>query len=137
MSRPLCIEFPGAVYHVTSRGDQREAIYRDDADRLAQLDILAQAMDRFDAQVLAYRQMGNHFHLVLHTRAANLSRLMRHLNGASTPTGPGSCQLPPLLLAQPQKSVGAHLTNTDKPASLPVASVRRRSFSTTMASCLS
>ena len=59
-------------------------IYRDDADRLAQLDILAQAMDRFDAQVLAYCQMGNHFHLVLHTRAANLSRLMRHLNGVYT-----------------------------------------------------
>ena len=56
MSRPLRIEFPGAVYHVTSRGDRREAIYRDDADRLAQLDILAQAIDRFDAQVLAYCQ---------------------------------------------------------------------------------
>ena len=53
MSRPLRIEFPGAVYHVTSRGDRREAIYRDDADRLAQLDVLARAMDRFDAQVLA------------------------------------------------------------------------------------
>ena len=84
MSRPLRIEFPGAVYHVTSRGDRREPIYRDDADRLAQLDVLAQAMDRFDAQVLAYCQMGNHFHLVLHTRAANLSRLMRHLNGVYT-----------------------------------------------------
>ena len=44
MSRPMRIEFPGAVYHVTSRGDRREAIYRDDADRLTQLDILAQAM---------------------------------------------------------------------------------------------
>ena len=84
MSRALRIEFPGAVYHVTSRGDQREAIYRDDADRRAQLDILAQALDRFDAQALACCQMGNHFHLVLHTRVANLSRLMRHLNGAYT-----------------------------------------------------
>ena len=84
MSRPLRIEFPGAVYHVTSRGDRREPIYRDDADRLTQLDVVAQAMDRFDAQVLAYCQMGNHFHLVLHTRAANLSRLMRHLNGVYT-----------------------------------------------------
>ena len=81
MSRQLRIEFPGAVYHVTSRGDRREPIYRDDTDRQAQLDILAQAMDRFDAQVLAYCQMGNHFHLVLHTRSANLSRLMRHHNG--------------------------------------------------------
>ena len=58
---------------------------------------------------------------------------------AAPPPGSGvrSCQLPPLLLAQPQQSVGAHLTNTDKPASLPAASVCRRSVSTAMASCLS
>lgn len=84
MSRPLRIEFPGAVYHVTSRGDRREPIYRDEADRSAQLEVLAQAMDRFDAQVLAYCLMGNHYHLVLHTRQGNLSRLMRHLNGVYT-----------------------------------------------------
>jgi putative transposase len=84
MSRPLRIEFPGAVYHVTSRGDRREAIYRDDVDRHNQLQLLAHAMGRFDAQALAYCQMGNHFHLVLHTRQANLSRLMRHLNGVYT-----------------------------------------------------
>ncbi len=84
MSRPLRIEFPGAVYHVTSRGDRREAIYRDDADRRAQLEVIAQAMDRFDAQVLAYCLMGNHYHLVLHTGQANLSRLMRHVNGVYT-----------------------------------------------------
>ena len=84
MSRPLRIEFPNAIYHVTSRGDRREDIYRDDVDRHAQLDVLAQAMDRFDAEVLAYCQMGNHFHLVLHTRQANLSRLMRHVNGVYT-----------------------------------------------------
>jgi REP element-mobilizing transposase RayT len=84
MSRPLRIEFPGAVYHVTSRGDRREPIYRDDHDRMAQLDVIAQAMDRFDAQVLAYCLMGNHYHLVLHTRQANLSRLMRHVNGVYT-----------------------------------------------------
>jgi N12 class adenine-specific DNA methylase len=41
MSRPLRIEFPGAVYHVTSRGDRREPIYRDDEDRLAHLDVIA------------------------------------------------------------------------------------------------
>jgi putative transposase len=84
MSRPLRIEFPGAVYHVTSRGDRREPIYRDEVDRGAQLDVLAQAMDRFDAQVLAYCLMGNHYHLVLHTRQGNLSRLMRHFNGVYT-----------------------------------------------------
>ena len=84
MSRPLRLEFPGAVYHVTSRGDRREPIYRGDEDRRLQLWVLAQAMERFDAQVLAYCQMGNHYHLVLHTRQANLSRLMRHLNGVYT-----------------------------------------------------
>jgi putative transposase len=84
MSRPLRLEFEGAIYHVTSRGDRREPIYRDDEDRLAQLSVLAQAMDRFDAQVLAYCQMGNHYHLVLHTRQANLSRIMRHTNGVYT-----------------------------------------------------
>ena len=84
MSRPLRIEFPGAIYHVTARGDRREPIYRDDADRTAQLHVIAQAMERFNAQVLAYCQMGNHFHLVLHTRQGNLSRLMRHINGVYT-----------------------------------------------------
>lgn len=84
MSRPLRIEFPGAVYHVTSRGDRREPIYRDEDDRRVQLDVISQAMDRFNAQVLAYCQMGNHYHLVLHTRQANLSRLMRHVNGVYT-----------------------------------------------------
>lgn len=84
MSRPLRIEFPGAVYHVTSRGDRREPIYRDDEDRETHLAIIAQAMGRFDAQVLAYCLMGNHYHLVLQTRQANLSRLMRHVNGVYT-----------------------------------------------------
>ena len=84
MSRPLRLEFPGAIYHVTSRGDRRELIYRDDDDRLAQLAVIGQAMDRFEAQVLAFCQLGNHYHLVLHTRRANLSRTMRHINGVYT-----------------------------------------------------
>lgn len=84
MSRPLRLEFPGAIYHVTSRGDRREPIYRDDGDRMAHLKVLEQATDRFDAQLLAYCQMGNHYHLVLHTRQANLSRFMRHMNGVYT-----------------------------------------------------
>ena len=86
MSRPLRIEFSGAIYHVTSRGDRRELIYRDDVDRVAHLEVIAQAMSRFDAEVLAYCLMGNHYHLVVHTRQANLSRLMRHVNGVYTQT---------------------------------------------------
>ena len=84
MARPLRIEFPGAIYHVTSRGDRRDAIFVDDVDREALIDVVATGMSRFDAQVLAYCLMGNHYHFVLHTRKANLSLLMRHLNGVYT-----------------------------------------------------
>jgi REP element-mobilizing transposase RayT len=84
MARPLRIEFPGAVYHVTSRGDRGEPIFVDDEDRASLLAVVEQTMARFDAQVLAYCLMGNHYHFVLHTRQANLSRLMRHLNGVTT-----------------------------------------------------
>ena len=84
MSRPLRIEFPGAVYHVTSRGDRQESIFEEDADRRALLAVVALGLTRFDAQMLAYCLMGNHYHFVLHTRAANLSQLMRHINGVYT-----------------------------------------------------
>ena len=84
MSRPLRIEFPGALYHVTSRGDRREAIYRDDGDRRLHLAVIGQAMERFDGRLWAYCLMGNHYHLVLQTNQPNLSRLMRHLNGVYT-----------------------------------------------------
>ncbi len=73
------------MYHIISRGDRRMAIYRDD-DRRSHLAVIAQAMVRFDAVALAYCLMGNHDHLVVHTRSANLSRLMRHMNGAYTRT---------------------------------------------------
>jgi putative transposase len=84
MVRPLRIEYPGAVYHITSRGDRREPIAKDDLDRATFLSILAQAFDRFDAHAWAYCLMGNHYHLVIRTRQANLSRLMRHVNGVYT-----------------------------------------------------
>jgi len=69
------------VYHVTSRGDRRESIFADDQDRVALLAVVEQGLERFDAQMLAYCLMGNHYHFVLHTRSANLSLLMRHING--------------------------------------------------------
>ena len=84
MARPLRLEFPGATYHVTSRGDRREPVYRDDADRSAHVQVVAAAVDRFEAKVLAYCLMGNHYHLVVHTPQANLSRLMRQINGVYT-----------------------------------------------------
>lgn len=86
MARPLRIEFPGAVYHVTSRGDRREDIFADDEDRHALLEVIGRALSRFDSETLAYCLMGNHYHFVLHTRQANLSALMRQINGVYTQT---------------------------------------------------
>ena len=86
MARPLRIEFPGAIYHVTSRGDRREPIFEDDEDRLNFLAVIEQAMQRFDAVALAYCLRDNHYHFVIHTRQANLSRLMRQVNGVYTQT---------------------------------------------------
>lgn len=84
MTRPLRIEFPGAIYHVTSRGDRREPIFDDDVDRQAFVDVVALALGRFDACALAFCLMDNHYHLVLHTRRPNLSALMHLINGACT-----------------------------------------------------
>lgn len=84
MTRPLRIEFPGAVYHVSSRGDRREPIFDDEVDRQAFIDVVALALKRFDACALAFCLMDNHYHLVLHTRQPNLSALMHLVNGVFT-----------------------------------------------------
>ena len=86
MSRPLRLEFEGALYHVTSRGDRREPIVEDDTDRQAWLDVVAQGVERFEASVFAYCLMSNHYHVVVQTHRPNLSRLMRHVNGVYTQT---------------------------------------------------
>jgi REP element-mobilizing transposase RayT len=84
MTRPLRIEFAGALYHVTSRGDHGEAIYRDHADRMAWLDIFAIVCKRFNFVIHAYCQMTNHYHAVVETVEGNLSQGMRQLNGLYT-----------------------------------------------------
>jgi len=61
VARPLGIEFPGAVDHVTSCGDRREDIFVDDEDRKDLLAVVAQALSRFDAEALAYRQGSDSF----------------------------------------------------------------------------
>jgi len=84
MSRPLRIEFAGALYHVTSRGDGREAIYLDDGDRGLFLEVLAEVCERCNWSVHAYCLMGNHYHLLLETPDGNLAKGMRQLNGVYT-----------------------------------------------------
>ena len=75
MTRPLRIEFPGAIYHFTSRGNARRRIFLDDADREAFLSTLAWVVERFDWICHAYWLMGNHFHLLIETPTPNLSRI--------------------------------------------------------------
>ena len=84
MARPVRLEFGGALYHVTSRGDRREAIYEDDADRIQFLDTLGQVVGQFNWRCHAYCLMGNHYHLVIETPDGNLSKGMRQLNGVFT-----------------------------------------------------
>lgn len=84
MSRPLRIEFSGALYHVTSRGDGREDIFLDDDDRELFLQVLKEAGEIFNWAVHSYCLMGNHYHLLIETPDSNLSKGMRHLNGVYT-----------------------------------------------------
>jgi len=84
MARPLRLEFPGAVYHVTSRGNARQDIVRDDRDRAQYLTLLAHVIERYGWRCHAYCLMDNHYHLLLETPQANLSQGMRQLNGRYT-----------------------------------------------------
>lgn len=84
MSRPLRLEFEGALWHVTSRGNERRAIYRDDEDREQFLGVLGRVVSMFRWRLYAWVLMGNHYHLLLETPEPNLARGMRQLNGLYT-----------------------------------------------------
>jgi putative transposase len=84
MSRPLRLEFAGALYHVTSRGNRREDIYESDSDRQSFLNVLGDVCARYNWSCHAYCLMGNHYHLLIETPDANLSKGMRQLNGVYT-----------------------------------------------------
>jgi putative transposase len=81
MSRPLRIEFAGALYHVIARGNEQRAIARDDFDREEWVETLAHVCGRFAWRILAWCLMDNHLHLVFATPTANLARGMQQLNG--------------------------------------------------------
>jgi putative transposase len=84
MSRPLRIEFAGGLYHVTSRGDGREAIFLGEEDRHLFLGVLSELVPDFNWAVHAYCLMDNHYHLLIETPDGNLSKGMRQLNGVYT-----------------------------------------------------
>ena len=81
MTRPLRLEYAGALYHVTSRGDRKTAIFRDDLDRARWMSILDLVCTRYNFLVPGFCQMTNHYHLILETVDGNLSQGMRDLNG--------------------------------------------------------
>jgi REP element-mobilizing transposase RayT len=84
MSRPLRIEFAGALYHVMARGDGRRGIFEDDEDREAFLNQLSRVCERFQWRLWAYCLMDNHYHLLVETLQPTLSRGMREVNGVYT-----------------------------------------------------
>lgn len=84
MACQLRMQFPGAFYHVTSRGNEQRNVFSDNQDRERFLSYLESAVERYGAVVHVWCLMENHYHLFLETPRGNLSQIMRHLNGAYT-----------------------------------------------------
>ena len=84
MSRPLRIEYPNAFYHVMNRGNNRQAIFLNDGDYGIFLKTLKETSHLLEIKILSFCLMTNHYHLLLCTPRANLSRVMRQLNGVYT-----------------------------------------------------
>lgn len=81
MARPPRPQFPGGVYHVSARGNERSPFYRDDGDRRCFLELVAHVRVRYGWRVFSYCLMTNHYHLLVQTPEPNLARGMSHLNG--------------------------------------------------------
>ena len=84
MARPLRIDYPGAIYHITCRGNERRAIFGDDADRLAFQKRLGTCVSTYQLHVHGYVLMDNHFHLLVESPLGNVSPAMRQFNVAYT-----------------------------------------------------
>jgi len=84
MSRSLRIEYAGAFYHVTSRGNERKVVFRTHRDRKKFLSYLESATERYRAVVHVYCLMNNHYHLLIETPSGNISQIMHHINTAYT-----------------------------------------------------
>ncbi len=84
MARPIRIIYPGAYYHVTSRGNERRDVFKSRRDREKFLSYIQSATERYSAVIHAYCLMSNHYHMLLETPEGNLSEIMHHINGAYT-----------------------------------------------------
>jgi len=84
MGRPLRVEYAGALYHITARGNERKRIFLDDGDRKKFLGILGDYHDRYGILIHSYVLMNNHYHLILETPKGNLLKVMHGLNGGYT-----------------------------------------------------
>lgn len=84
MSRPLRIEYPGAWYHVMNRGRRSEKIFHDRHDYQVFVDLLKESAEIWNVRIAAYVLMPNHYHILVNTPDANISRCMRHINGVYT-----------------------------------------------------
>jgi len=84
MARQLRLEFAGALYHLTARGNAQATIYRDDADRKLFMDLLGREIDQQGWLCYAFCLMDNHYHSLIETPEANLSKGMRRFNQVYT-----------------------------------------------------
>jgi putative transposase len=84
MARQWRIEFKGGIYHILSRGNQRQIIFRDDQDREMFIDLLGDASIRFSIEIYAYVLMDNHYHILLKTKKPNLSKAMQWIGSTYT-----------------------------------------------------
>jgi len=86
MARPQRIEYEGAVYHVTVRGNEQRPLFMDEGDRSRFLRVLGESVESFEVRLYLFCLMTNHVHLVLETPRGNLSRFMHRLQTAYTAT---------------------------------------------------
>ena len=84
MSRPLRIQYPNAWYHVMSKGRRGDIVFLEEKDYLDFINLLKEVSDMWKVRIGAYCLMSNHYHLLIQTPDANLSRCMRHINGVYT-----------------------------------------------------
>ncbi len=84
MARPLRIEYNGALYHITARGNERNPIYREEGDYQKFLDLLSELPQRYSIFMHGYILMGNHYHLLIETPKGNITKVMHYLNATYT-----------------------------------------------------